>query len=450
VKVLVDSYQAATALVCQSTLDQNSIVLPAKTILVATGAKPNIAYAFEHKDVLEREGLQYKRFEQIDKKFEEISQENHVKSNQLGMFTSYHRDDKRVSFLGDTHPTFHGSVVKAIASAKKAFESIDQLFDKKNSDKCYEFFSNQLNRQFNTYVVSKHYLNNEVLELTVHAPEAALHYQPGVIYKLQTYAGDYPSSESIAAGAIEVIENPNQLKFLIKIRGTSTQLLSDLHEGDRLVVMGPTGVRTTIVENQSVIVIGGFLAWVQLQSLLPALKAKGNAVYFFGCFKQELQGFSQEFVQKQCDGYLISIAQDFFDHVEALKKFISTIDAQSPENNHSLQMRIVGDDQLLSWIKLQRKLWLDHALPKQTTWVGSVYGPMQCMLKGVCAQCLQWQIDPTTGQRTKAVYACSWQDQPFEKIDMMNIQERLSQNHMQETLHQLWFTQVRAFAKENP
>ncbi|WP_069471576.1 hypothetical protein [Candidatus Marithrix sp. Canyon 246] len=24
--------------------------------------------------------------------------------------------------------------------------------------------------------------------------------------------------------------------------------------------------------------------------------------------------------------------------------------------------------------------------------VGSIHGPMQCMLKGVCAQCLQWQL----------------------------------------------------------
>ena len=50
--------------------------------------------------------------------------------------------------------------------------------------------------------------------------------------------------------------------------------------------------------------------------------------------------------------------------------------------------------------------------------LGYVGGPMQCMLKGICAQCLQWQIDPNTGQRTKVVFTCSWQDQPLELVDL--------------------------------
>ena len=54
---------------------------------------------------------------------------------------------------------------------------------------------------------------------------------------------------------------------------------------------------------------------------------------------------------------------------------------------------------------------------------------MQCMLKGVCAQCLVWQHDPQTGKRTKAVFTCSWQEQPLEMSDLDNLDERLSQNH---------------------
>jgi len=60
------------------------------------------------------------------------------------------------------------------------------------------------------------------------------------------------------------------------------------------------------------------------------------------------------------------------------------------------------------------------------------------MLKGICAQCLQWQIDPATGQRTKAVFACSWQDQPLDIVDIDNLEERLSQNRLQEQLSNLW------------
>ena len=67
---------------------------------------------------------------------------------------------------------------------------------------------------------------------------------------------------------------------------------------------------------------------------------------------------------------------------------------------------------------------------------------MQCMLKGVCGECLQWQIDPETGKRTKAVFACSWQDQPLEIIDIDHIDERNLQNHVHEKLTELWLNYV--------
>jgi len=56
----------------------------------------------------------------------------------------------------------------------------------------------------------------------------------------------------------------------------------------------------------------------------------------------------------------------------------------------------------------------------------------------VCAQCLQWQVDPETGKRTKAVFACSWPEQPLELIDFDNIDERQVQNKLQEQLSNLW------------
>ena len=67
---------------------------------------------------------------------------------------------------------------------------------------------------------------------------------------------------------------------------------------------------------------------------------------------------------------------------------------------------------------------------------------MQCMLKGVCAQCLQWQVDPKTGKRTKAVFACSWHQQPIDIIDIHNLGERATQNRLQERLSQLWLDHI--------
>jgi hypothetical protein len=64
------------------------------------------------------------------------------------------------------------------------------------------------------------------------------------------------------------------------------------------------------------------------------------------------------------------------------------------------------------------------------------------MLKGVCAQCLQWQIDPDSGERTEAVFSCAQQDQPLFAIDLDNLAARQSQNRMQETVTSLWLDYV--------
>ena len=99
---------------------------------------------------------------------------------------------------------------------------------------------------------------------------------------------------------------------------------------------------------------------------------------------------------------------------------------------------VIGNSSLLRHLQEIQKTLLKEVLTKNPRIFGSVYSNMQCMLKGVCAQCLQWQIDPETGKRTKAVFACSWPDQPLEVIDTDNIDARHIQNRMQEQLSDLW------------
>ena len=99
---------------------------------------------------------------------------------------------------------------------------------------------------------------------------------------------------------------------------------------------------------------------------------------------------------------------------------------------------IVGTNRLVKMMQAARHEELKSHFVKKPHFTASIYGPMQCMLKGVCAQCLQWQIDPETGERTKAVYACSWQDQPLDVVDLNNLDERLAQNSTQEILTNLW------------
>jgi hypothetical protein len=69
--------------------------------------------------------------------------------------------------------------------------------------------------------------------------------------------------------------------------------------------------------------------------------------------------------------------------------------------------------------------------------IGSINSPMQCMMKEVCAQCLQPQINPATGERT-VVFSCFNQDQALDRVDFPALHDRLGQNGIQEKLTAQW------------
>ena len=70
--------------------------------------------------------------------------------------------------------------------------------------------------------------------------------------------------------------------------------------------------------------------------------------------------------------------------------------------------------------------------------IGSINSPMQCMMKQVCAQCLQRHVDPVTG-REEFIFSCYNQDQELDRVDFANLQARLRQNSVQEKISNLFF-----------
>jgi hypothetical protein len=72
---------------------------------------------------------------------------------------------------------------------------------------------------------------------------------------------------------------------------------------------------------------------------------------------------------------------------------------------------------------------------------------MQCMMKEVCAQCLQRHVDPATGKE-EIVFSCFNQDQKLDEMDWRNLAARLRQNTVSEKLTNLWLD--RLFAREDP
>jgi hypothetical protein len=78
-----------------------------------------------------------------------------------------------------------------------------------------------------------------------------------------------------------------------------------------------------------------------------------------------------------------------------------------------------------------------HLKPDHAS-IASINSPMQCMMKEVCAQCLQKHVDPKTGKET-IIFSCFNQDQDMDRVDFPNLAARLRQNTVQEKLSNMWF-----------
>ena len=82
-------------------------------------------------------------------------------------------------------------------------------------------------------------------------------------------------------------------------------------------------------------------------------------------------------------------------------------------------------------------------LSPQHVGIGSINSPMQCMMKQVCAQCLQRHTDPATGKES-FIFSCFSQDQHLDEVDFVNLRARLRQNTVVEKLTNLWLSRLLA------
>ncbi|MCB1747366.1 MAG: pyridine nucleotide-disulfide oxidoreductase, partial [Gammaproteobacteria bacterium] len=101
------------------------------------------------------------------------------------------------------------------------------------------------------------------------------------------------------------------------------------------------------------------------------------------------------------------------------------------------EMIVIGSDIMMAAVKRARRDVLAPFLKGDHVAIGSINSPMQCMMKGVCAQCLCKHVDPETGEES-FVYSCYNQDQPLDRVDFPNLRARLRQNSVQEKLSNLW------------
>jgi hypothetical protein len=96
---------------------------------------------------------------------------------------------------------------------------------------------------------------------------------------------------------------------------------------------------------------------------------------------------------------------------------------------------------MMNAVRRARHGVLAPLLDANHTAIGSINSPMQCMMKEVCAQCLQKVRDPATGLE-HVVFVCTNQDLPLDAVDFDSLRERLRANSMQEKLASAWLDEI--------
>lgn len=447
-EVILNAHGECETLVCHRRQKNNAgewetsndeIQMPARSIFVATGTQPNIAYEFEHRGTFNRVGVHYQHYENRHDELIVAHGISHCKDPDFGPFTSYQKNDHRVSLVGDSHPVFHGNVVKAIASGMRTYPKILDLLHKKlgqrGDENEYQLFSEKMQNLFSATVKQVSRLAKNIVELTIEAPLAAKHFKPGHFYRLQNYETFAPrindttlQMEPLALVASSCNRDTGTLKFIVIEKGVSSSLCALLKVGEPVSLMGPTGIRAKISgEKETVLIIIDEMGLPFLHAYGTALRENGNRVICLALFNHP------KLIGETADVIISSTPErgidDLLQHTEIT---LGDID----------RIYLITETTFLKNFQIARETQLKDIFVKDPVVHASVYSTMQCMLKGVCAQCLQWQVDPETGKRTKAVFACSWPLQPLEVIDLNNIDERQSQNRLQEILNSLWLRTI--------
>jgi len=304
-------------------------ILAAKTILFATGTSANTMIAEEDPLYLKAENA-FLRADPADP-----------------FIVGCHGDGRRITVLGDLHPDYTGSVVKALASAKALSKKVAALLPTAPSPK---------KSLVSGAVIEKMEVGDTTITLTIRAPLALQNFKSGQFYKIQNYdaQGGFPCPmRGIAVSVGKILEQGTCAEVMVGKRGKASSLVQHFKVGNKVFFMGPSG--------------SAFLSKPGEKLLLDPLP------------------WGQHFEAPGCE-------VDFWEG-EALPDFGVYDRIVLANVHHARYMQQKADAKTLA-----KTYYILHA-------------PMQCMMKGICAQCIA-----LVGG--KIVYTCAQQIYPLQDVDL--------------------------------
>jgi len=432
--------------------------LPARSIFIAAGTQPNTVLAREDATHFQLDG---KYFKACDEQGLPVKPQYSIsKPASADVLLSRQDDGRFVSYFGDLHPSFFGNVVKAIGSAKQGFPVVSRVLKQRSpadSRMPADFFAS-LNHDLRATVHEVKRLTPTIVEVILKAPLAARKFEPGQFYRLQNFESLAPLSlntrmamEGLALTGAWVDREQGLVSTITLEMGGSSSLCAALQPGEPVVLMGPTGTPTHIEANETVVLVGGGLGNAVLFSIGQAFRAKGSKVLYFAGYKKIIDRYKVEEIEAAADivvwcsdeepGFKPTRPQDLTfvgNIVQAMEAYAAGRLGPTPVRMEDADRIIaIGSDRMMAAVGRARHDVLKPHLKEHHYAIGSINSPMQCMMKEICAQCLQPHRDPATGKITY-VFSCFNQDQPLDAVDFHGLSDRLKQNSLQEKLTVQW------------
>ena len=452
-RIEVDRYGHARAVVFADGTER-----AAKSVLIAAGTQPNTVLAREEGVSLELDG---KYFLACDESGAPVRPERHTsKPKRPEVLLHRYPDGRFMSFFGDLHPSYFGNVVKAMGSAKQGYPVISRVLAARPaaSEVDDAQFLARLNRDLRAVVHEVRRLTPTIVEVVLRAPVAARRFEPGQFYRMQNFEtlalrvpGTTLAMEGLALTGAWVEREKGLISVIALEMGGSADLLAYLQAGEPVILMGPTGTPTEIPRGENVVLAGGGLGNAVLFSIGRALRAAGSKVAYFAGYRRVADRYRVEDIEAASDvvvwccdeppGFSPRRPQDraFVGNiVQAMQAYASGgLGRQEIAFSGTDRIIAIGSDRMMAAVAQARHGVLKPFLKEKHVAIGSINSPMQCMMKEICAQCLQPHVDPASG-KTTYVFSCFNQDQPLDQVDFGALAQRLAQNGVQEKLTALW------------
>ena len=439
-------------------VEAGAVTLPARTVLVAAGTQPNTVLSREDPAHFSLDG---RYFQAVDESGQPVRPEKSIsKPNEVRVLLSRRPDGRCMSYFGDVHPSYFGNVVKAMGSAKQGYPVVSRVLAEVEAASAEPdaMFLAQLNDELRATVHKVDRLTPTIVEVVIRAPLAARRFRPGQFYRLQNFEtraasveGTRLAMEGLALTGAWVDRQRGLVSTIVLEMGGSSDLCALLTPGEPVILMGPTGTPTEIPGDETVVLAGGGLGNAVLFSIGQAMRAAGSRVLYFAAYKHMADRYkvadieaASDVVVWCCDeepGFGPDRPQDktFVGNiVQAMHAYAAGELGEQPIPYADADRIIaIGSDRMMAAVARARHEVLKPYLKPHHFAIGSINSPMQCMMKEICAQCLQPHVDRETG-KTTYVFSCFNQDQPLDRVDWRALDARLKQNGAQEKLTAEW------------